>query len=272
MSADAIDFGAPRLLQESARGRGNRLLVYSVGDRQCVLKLYRSRQSPLAEALSAGAHRFLERKRGVSPQARCETERQTLETWSRHGFDVFRRLDLPLPPDQSPPATWLEYCPGSTLAEVLRDAGVALDEKATRVARMASTMARRHRLALDLSDPLLLQERGTTKHVLLHGDRMVWFDFEGGFLPGFPILEGLAQELAGHVRSLKAGGDAALPRLLGAFIDGYGDRDLLREIAEWGVHHRGLYRRVRRWYDRLQRGAAAKTEALRQVLGALGAP
>ena len=117
-----------RLLSRSARGRGNLLFLFGESGDARVLKLYRRRRSWRAQLTSGWSHRLLERKRGVTPRARFETERLTLDLWEKHGFDVFRQCDLPLPPDIAPPGLWLEYCPGRTLRSVLCDEEVGLTD------------------------------------------------------------------------------------------------------------------------------------------------
>jgi hypothetical protein len=248
--------GAPpgyRLLKRSGDGIGNFLLLVDEGGDARVLKLYRERTAAAFRLFSAFSHRFLERKRGIGARARFETERLTMDLWQRHGFDVFRRLELPIPPAFEPPAAWFEYCPGVTLAAVLKNRAVAIEEKRSIARRLAAATAPRHQLALELGEPLLAHEHASTKHVLIHGERLVTFDFEGAFLASVPAIEALAQELAQYARSLAKYGGEGADELLRAFAEGYGDTALLEELAAWGVHGGGLYRRIRRWHDRFRR-------------------
>jgi hypothetical protein len=255
-----------RLLKASLRKRGNVLLLFGEGDAARVLKLYRRRYGTLGECLSSLSHRLIERKRGVGARERFETERETMALWERHGFDVFRRYDLPLPAGIEPPGLWLEHCPGETLANRLRDPGVPAGDSASLMERLGALLSRRHRLALELDEPLLAHEHATFKHFLLSGERLITFDFEGGYRRGFPAIEALAQELASTLRSFHKYGGAGADRLLDVWMQGYADSAQLRRIAAFGIHHRGIYRRLRRWYDRRQRAGGAKTEGLRRLL------
>ena len=252
-------------------GLGNILLLEGEGDDMKVLKLYRERRSRTKEIFSAFSHRVFERKRGATARARCETERLSLDTWERHGFDVFKRLDLPLPDRFAPPGVWFEYCSGQPLAALIRSPEMDLEKKLSLMHRLGEALSRRHRVAHDLADVLLVQDHATLDHVFVSGDRLITYDFEGGFLPGFPILEALAQEMAVCLRSLSKRSGEHFERLLRVLVEGYGDTTLLHDIAHWGVHNRSCYRRVRRWYDQRRRPERSKTDGLRFLLSMLDA-
>ncbi len=256
-------------LKTSRNRRGNVLLKYDHDEGTRVLKLYRGRGTLLRDILSNLSHRVLERKTGTLPGSRRATELRHLKSWSRRGFDVFRHFEAPLPEGIEPPALWLEYCPGHTLARTLRDPETPLEEKLDLVTRLASESCPRHGIALAERDIHLVQEHATAKHILVAGDRLITFDFEGGFLPGFSIREALAQELGGTLRSLAKFGGALRDVLHDAFIEGYEDRAMLRTIVAWGVHGGGIYRRVRRWYDRHRRPENTKAGSLERVLAVL---
>jgi len=261
--------GARVLAVSRPQGLGNILLLVGEGDDTKVLKLYRERRSRTKEIFSAFSHRIFERKRGATAKARWETERLSLDTWERHGFDVFKRLDLPLPARFDPPGVWFEYCPGQPLASLIKDPAVDLEKKLSLMHRLGEALSRRHRLAHDLSDVLLVQDHATLDHVFVSGDRLITYDFEGGFLPDFPIMEALAQEVAVYLRSLSKRSGEHFDRMLRVLLEGYGETTLLHGIAQWGVHNRSYYRRVRRWYDQRRRPERSKTDGLRFLLSVL---
>ena len=265
------DLDEARILRVSKNGSGNILLVYGEGAEAKVLKLYRERRGRTKEILSGFSHRMFERKRGTRAKVRYRTECLTLDLWKHHGLDVFARFDLPLPARFAPPALWLEYCEGETLGKLVENHDIALAQKREWLRQLGEQVCRRHQLALEHNEPLLAQERGTLNHVFVSGERLIFFDFEGGFLAGFPILEALAQETAGLVRSIsrRAGDTELFEELVAAFVEGYEDSALLGKIARWGVHHQSYYRRVRRWYDQRRRLANTKTDGLRHLLAAL---
>jgi hypothetical protein len=286
MSADEVAGG--RLLKGGGRdGRSNS--VWLVGD--AVLKLYRRRRSWLREVAGEAAAWFFHRKRGVSVGVRHETERRSLEVWRGHGFDVPAMLARPLPDGVTPPALWMEYCPGPLLYDAV-DAG--------RLERLGASMDRRHRLALETREPLLVHEKGTLKHVIVCGDRLVTFDFEQGFRRSFPMREALAEEVAGYLRSLAQateeshvppafadGTNASRPEQatagerptsdVGTFEDGvkallrgYSDTARLKRIAEWGTRGVSFYRLMKRWQDGVRRPVHGKVDVLRRLLAMLG--
>lgn len=244
---------------------GNRLLLFGEGHDAKVLKLYRERYTAIGSFCSSGSHRLLERKRGISPKARYRTEVATLAKWKEHGFDVFQHLDMPLPEQFDPPGIWLEYCPGKTMGEIFKDPEIEEVEKVELVTRLARDSGWRHKVAFQLNEPLLVQEHATIRHVMVYGDRLIRFDFENGFLPKFHIVEALAQELASCLKSIvRCSGEASDP-LFAAFASAYPEPALLREVLDWGVCHRGLYRRVRRWYDQKRRPGQSKTDSLARL-------
>lgn len=261
---DPRDLPGARVLRESGRGgKGNLLL--RVGE-DAVLKLYRRRRSALREEAGEWAARVFHRKRGVSVGARHEMERRALETWSRHGFDVLRTLDRPLPEGIPGPGLWFEYCPGRLLFDLFQNPTVSWDEKRRLLIRLGGEFDRRHGLALSTGERLLVHEKGTVKHVFVQGDRLVTFDFEGGFGPRFPLIEALAEELSGYLRSLAQGLGDRFDDGMKALIEGYASVDRLREIAQWGVSGWSLYRWLKRVQDPWRRSVHGKTEVLRRLL------
>lgn len=266
-SADAVLFGG-RVLHRQRR-RGNVLIVYGEGDDARLLKLYRRRRSRARELSRDLSHRWFEGKQGVDPATRCATERRCLEVWSRHGFDVFRRFEAPLPPGAAPPANWLEYRRGALLSHRLRDAHADLARREALLRRFATELGRRQRRALELGEPLLIQENASLKHVLVSGERLIHFDFETAYRADFPLLDAAARELGGHLRGLSRASGRHFDAALALFVDAYADRDLLRRAAERAVRAGGLVRPLRRWQDRLRRPRHAKTEVMERLLAAL---
>ncbi len=267
MSADEVAGG--RLLKGGGRdGRSNS--VWLVGD--AVLKLYRRRRSWLREVAGEAAAWFFHRKRGVSVGVRHETERRSLAIWRGNGFDVPATLDRPLPEGVAPPALWMEYCPGPLLFDAVEPG---------RLERLGAAMDRRHALALETREPLLVHEKGTLKHVIVCGDRLVTFDFEQGFRRSFPMLEALAEEVAGYLRSLAQATEESKVQSpeskvgsfedgVKAFLRGYSDMARLRRIAEWGTRGVSFYRLMKRWQDGMRRPMHGKVDVLRRLLTMLG--
>lgn len=271
--ADLARLPDTRLLKSSGRdGVGNVLLLVGKGDGAAVLKLYRRRRSALREELGELAARIFHRKRGISARVRHRTERETLALWAAHGFDVLRSFDRPLPEGIDGPALWIEYCTGRLLAGILQDADVDWEEKAGWLRRLGAESARRHRLAVELSDPRLIHEKGTVKHVFVWGGRLITFDFEGGFGRRFSLLEAMAEEMSGYLRSIAQATGDGFGDAMGAWIEGYGDVARLREVARWGIAGPSLYRWLKILADPWRRPVHGKIQVLRRLLERLSTP
>lgn len=215
---------------------------------------------------------MFERKRGISARARYETERLTLEIWRREGFDVPALLDLPAPePTPEGPYVWLEYLPGVPLSDFIEDPEAPFADKVRYVERLGQELARRQGRALEISEPLLIQEHASVKHVIVDGERMVHFDLEGGYCPGFDITEAATQELSGILRSLARKGECHLDDYLRALVAGYGDRSLLTSLVDHGLECRSLYRHFKRKHDMKRRQTFSKTEMLETIRSLLSA-
>jgi tRNA A-37 threonylcarbamoyl transferase component Bud32 len=223
----------------------------------------------LREGLKSLSSRLLEKKRSAGAAARCATEKELLSLWRNEGFAVPQWMDDPLPAGVSPPALWMEYCPGPTLDAVVRDESVPLARKRKLLQQAGHLFAQRQRRAMERNDPRLIQEHATTKHLIVQAQRLVTFDLENTFAPGVSLPEAMAQELAGLLRPLlrRAGPEAGA--FLAAFVEGYGDPERLRLIAQHAVHGRGLSRRLKRWQDQRRRTEWPKTEVLRRMLDVL---
>lgn len=242
----------PVLLHGDRGGRGNLMLLF---DGTRVLKIYRPRSSPWRELGGEFWARLVLGKRGFSARSRCETERQVHDVWRKFGFDVVRRLDLPLPPGLRGPALWFEYCAYPRLTDRLNPPDL--------LAGLASSMDRRHALALAHREPRLIHEHGEVGHYFVgEGGRLLAFDFEATFLRGYPLFEAMADEISGVLRSAaQAAGDA----VFNAFRRGYANGRRLRRIVEVGLKGGGLRRRLRRWADRNRRPRYSKLEVLERV-------
>lgn len=246
--------------------RGNLLLLRETSDgRPAALKVYRRRRGALREAFARVSHCLFEGKRSPSAWGRRETERRSIKLWQRHGFDVPALLqDAPPPELEGLPCTWFEYVPGPPLFGRLLDPGVSATRKEALVRELACSSRRRHALALELHEPLLLHEHPTTKHVLVSGERLVTIDLEGGYRPEFSPEVAAGLEVAGVVRSLwhdprHTPLSEALPA---AYVEGYGDRNLLREVAR--AAQSGLRGALRGWSDRRRR-ARPKSAVLSEI-------
>jgi hypothetical protein len=225
--------GADVLDASGRGGTGNVIVAYRHADPPRVLKIYRTRRSRLREALGDFAHRFLEGKRGATATARCATERLLIDAWTRAGFEVVRRLDLPPPPGLEHPSNWLALATGPTLRDVLQDAGVPVSRKQDLLRRLGRECARRHQVALETGNRRLLHERGHVAHVFVEGDRLVVFDLENAYRDDYPVARAAARELTGFARSLASLRDAVPAQR--ALMQGYREGATLDRLLASGL-------------------------------------
>jgi hypothetical protein len=254
-----------RVIQDaSVRGGGNLLLLDETPGREALLKIYRRRRRVVDETLKRFSYRVIERKRGVSSRERCALERAHLARWRAEGFDVPALLERPLPAGLSPDtATWMEWCPGTLLYDLVRDPGVPLETRARAVDRFAAELSARQARALAAGMLDLVMKHASIKHVILCRGRQVSFDLEGAYAPGFPLLDALADELAAHLRSLLRVVPAAEREAFGVrFADAYGRTEQLAAITDFGLRRGGLHRAVRRIADRHRRRDLSEYDAL----------
>lgn len=253
MDVDLLDLSRGQRLGFGDEEFGNVLLLFDNVHAQgpAILKIYRRRSVWMAEFLRGASHRVFEGRRGSWPAARRETERRSLELWRQEGFDVPHLIDLPIPAEVTDPALWFEYCPGKTLAETLMDPSVDASVQRALLARLGADLAKRHRRAIELDQPLLVQEHGATTHVLVSGDRLVSFDLEGGFRDGFSALEAITQELSGYLRSVgRKAVHLSVEIALGELRRGYDDHELVERLRHWALERPSLLRHLKRWGDR----------------------
>jgi hypothetical protein len=264
-----------RILQEGGRDDrgGNLLLLDETPGREALLKVYRRRGSRGREAWKQLSYQLIERKRGVTARGRCVVERANLALWRAEGFDVPALLDRPLPVGFAPDtAQWMEYCPGPLLHELVRDRSLSPDARAEEVARFGRDLARRQARAIATDEPALVMKHASIKHVLLHAGRQVSFDLESRYAPGVAILDALADELGGYLRSLfRVLRPAEREQFGGRFLESYGQPAQLAAIVGFGLREGGVSRALRRLVDRRRRLDFSEYDALQWLEARLGA-
>jgi hypothetical protein len=155
----------------------------------------------------------------------------------------------------------LEFVEGPLLDERLRDPALAEPARAALLGAFGAAWGRRHRLALSLREPALLQEHGTLQHVLVAGPpdapRLVTFDHENAFARAGDVEAHLAKEVASVLPSLyrsqprpasarlaTEAKDARLAADLRAVLAGYGDPAPLRAACAHYLRPRGALWRL----------------------------
>jgi hypothetical protein len=156
------------VLARSARGDGRHLVMrVELPAGPAVLKLFGRKRGWLREQVRDFAQRVLVGKTGMAAATRHRTERETLSLWRAAGFDVPALLEWPLPADVPPLRLLLEWLPGTTLSALVYWPHVALAEKERLLGRLARETARRHRQAMELREPRLVQSHASLAHVMV---------------------------------------------------------------------------------------------------------
>ena len=261
---------AGELLARSARGDGKHLVLkVELGGRPAVVKLYGRKRDWLRDWLRDVGQRLLVGKSGMTPAARCRTERETLALWRAHGCDVPAALELPLPPEVPPLRLVSEWIDGQLLFVPIRDPRVALAEKQRLLARLAAEWGRRHELALRLREPRLIQAHAMLGHVLWvaagasgpgSAERLVTFDFEVTWARRAASPRRVAHELMQLLESIAAFAPLdQIGPLIAAFVAAYPERGWLPRC--------NAFARACLWLR--ERGPRRKQAVFRHLEGAL---
>jgi hypothetical protein len=258
------------VLQAGGRGgTGNVLYFFPREQPPLVLKVYRPRRSRWNEFWKDISERVFEGKRGATAAIRCATERLILDLWAREGFDVIRRVERPLPGGGRMPALWLAYCQAPVLSELLANPDGPLEGKLRWVELLGQSLSRRHSRAAELHEPLLVHEHGQIKHFFAQGTRLVAFDMEHGYRPGYPVVRAVARELAGIACSLARADDRAGDQYLRVFAASYENRSLAKEAVREAIRGGGLAGIIRRRHDRQRGSRDDKTQVMERMAGLL---
>jgi tRNA A-37 threonylcarbamoyl transferase component Bud32 len=251
--------------------RGNLVFRCEGGGEPVILKVYRRRRGLWRQPFAEFSQRFVEGKRGIGAARRRATEVAALSAWRRHGCDAPRVLDREAPAwIGGLPFLFMEHIAGRNLRDALADPASAASERLALVGALAASCGLRHRRALDADEPLLVQEHPATQHVLVSDGRLVTFDLENAYAPGFSVPTALAYELSSTLRSLSALDDAD-ETLVGAYVGGYGETGILRESCRLFLGPSLRWRLYRR-QESGRRGERSKTGAMRRLAARLGLP
>ena len=239
-AAKPIDLGEAQVLNVSQRGDGRQKILKVACDTGfIILKCYGLKRTRLRALVRQFGSFFLIKKSSVTARGRRATEIAVMTLWKREGFDVPTLYDLPeLPPD-FPCCIAMEWIPGPTLVETLRDENNSLDFKKEIIARYAGLWAKRHARAIELNEPRLLQENPTLSHVFYSDGRLVHFDFEIVFTWKKDMERLIRREIVGVVHSLAKAGREHFEPLLNTLLDNYPElshfRQAVAELERYGT-------------------------------------
>lgn len=183
-------------------GRHGVFLLEVANKKKFIVKCYGRKRSKWREIIGAPGN-YLAGKSPSHAHARYLTEKRVLQTWRRHGFDVFHEPDDFLPLKIAPPYLVLEYINGRTLLSYFSDPQIEKKDKIETLKRFIPEWGRRHHLAMKHKNRLLIQEHPSFKHVYMNQDgRLIFFDFETVFTDRHSLASIVGREIAGYVRSL----------------------------------------------------------------------
>ncbi len=155
---------------------------------------------------------------------------------------------------------------GNLLSDSLRDPAVPVAAKLAWIATYATATGQRHRRAFATSQTLLIHEHPGPKHVIVAGERLVSFDFEHAYLPGFPIMEAAAEEITNFLFALECLMEQNTSQFIETYVRAYGQGSLLSDLANCILYGRSRRRRVKRWANQRQQLGQRKTVLMQKVL------
>jgi len=279
----------------AARLDGNRVWRVDTSRGTVLQKLYAERGGWLRACGREFFSSLRGAKTGTRAAARRATEARLLALWRQHGCDAPVDLSAEHPDLAGPHTLVMQFVPGPLLSDRLRDTALPPAARAALLSAFGAAWGRRHRLALQLREPALLQEHGTLQHVIVAGGpatpRFVTFDHENAFARAGDMEAHVAKEVASVLPSLyrsqpRPDGkrletgvkDAQFREDVKAVLAGYGEAELLRAAcarylrpsgAVWG-----LICRVDRGREERSGARAGKFRVMglaEEVVGARGA-
>lgn len=228
------------VLAVSKRGDGRqRVLKLSLEGRTVVLKCYGLKRGRLRTLIRQFGSLVLLGKSSVLPKGRFRTESAVLELWRKEGFDVPRVLSLDLPEFKDRTCLALEWIEGLSLSQVLQDERTPLDRKMELMERFALHLGKRHERALAIREPRLLVEHPSLNHVIISGERQVFFDMEIVFTRKSDLEHLIRRELLGYSSAMAKSCGNAFRDILDQWVKAYPAparlKRLLVELKRYGT-------------------------------------
>ena len=213
------------------------------------IKTFRLTTNKVSRFQHEGRELLVKRYTGTDKQARRDQEERTLELWREYGFHVpaVRKLQIPQPLEE--PQLLLDYLGSLTLQEKLKNPAVPHEEKLGNIATIFVENSRRHHLAIERSEPLLIHADANTSNILCHDGGFYFIDFENT-PEGADLKELAAIETAKFTRWVARDcGIALLPGVIEVLVEAYrGNPEILKVIAERTTSR--PFQWYHRWRDR----------------------
>jgi hypothetical protein len=191
-------------LDSSKRGDGHHgvFLVEDFNAYKFVVKCYGRKRSHWGEVLNAISN-YLSGRSSSRPLGRFNTEKKVLQTWHEYGFDVFKQPKDLESITVNKPHLLFEYVKGQTLLSYFADPLISKEYKIDKLKQFIPEWGRRHYLAMESGNRLLIQEHPSFKHVYINDfGRFIYFDFETVYTTRHSLPSLIGREIAGYIRSL----------------------------------------------------------------------
>ena len=182
---------------------GNYLYKVPYREGFAVLKLYYGSRGWPERILKTLDYLLVSGQTSFMPKARLRTEQDAMRVWREAGFRVFDIYD-DIKVDGLPDGGYAlyEYVEGRHFHKLLPDESVPLEERLSVYRIFLEQWQRRHRLAVECSEPRLIHENGDLKHVIDRQGELIWFDFEICFRSRTHVEDLVAREIVNYLKSL----------------------------------------------------------------------
>jgi hypothetical protein len=270
---------APRVLRLEGlekvplAGEGNFVWKIPLDAGHAVLKVYYgSRGWPLYLRKSLG--NFLTGRTSHMPRTRWRTETECIRLWEANGFRCFRMIpQVTVEGMEREGYMVYEWTPGKHFRDYFKDESIPMEDRLATWRRWLPVWHRRHRLAVETSDPRFIHENGDVKHVMLWKGEFVHFDFEMTFRSRRTRML-VGREIAAYMRSAgRFFGEEMYQEMLRELVAHYPDKALLWSAWEYAWDDSNAAIRVGRLLDRnlrpRHRGRWAKYRVSRDIRDAL---
>ncbi len=231
---------------------GNFLYRVPFRDGFAVLKVYFGTRTWWEYARKSLGNVLLCNQTSFMPRARRRTELDCLKLWRDAGFrvfDVYEDVVVDGLPEDG--YALFEYFPGVKFVQYFADRSVDLEHKLAAWKRFLPVWHRRHQLAIERREPRLIHENGDFKHVMIDGDKFLFFDFEMCFRSRRRVREFVAREILAYLKSMsKVMPPQESDAMIAQAVKSYPDRSLLEWTWNFAFNNPNPVLRLARYLDR----------------------
>jgi hypothetical protein len=226
-----------------------------------ILKVYYGTKTTFETLQKSFGNVVIQGQTSYMPKTRCHIERSCIELWAKHGFPTFEIYDVEVRAPGCVPGGYLliEYVEAPELLDFLIDESQSLDARFELYRKWLPEWSRRHDLAIELREPLLVHENGDGGHVMLRDGKFIWFDFEMIYRSRAAVPAHVSHEIAQYIWHIyKSIPESMRARFLEETVAGYPNRERLLSAYDYFYKHPNPFLRVARALDRRFRKKARK--------------